>query len=495
VGFKSFIARRYAAMHLARHEATTHRPAEAQQAVLQKIVACAAKTKFGRIHGFADIRSAEDFSRQVSVRDYEGMREWMEAIKSGEEDVCWPGRPLYISKTSGTTSGAKYIPITQASMPNHIGSAKRALLSYIRETGNSKFTEGKMIFLQGSPRLDDINGIPAGRLSGIVAHHVPWYLQQNRLPDFATNCIEDWEKKVDAIVQQTLRADMRLISGIPSWVQMYFERLIAQSGQPDIKSIFPNFSLFIYGGVNYSPYRPLFKKLIGTDIPSIETYPASEGFIAYQDSQIAPGLLLNVNDGIYFEFIKATEYFDAQPRRYTLSEVVLDVNYALVLSSNAGLWGYSIGDTVKFVSLSPPRIVVTGRIKHFTSAFGEHVIAEEVEAALGAAIEVAGGAVREFHVAPQVSPTSGLPFHEWLIEFETPPKDIEKFADAADKALQDRNPYYRDLLTGHILRRLVITPLAPGAFARYMESKGKLGGQNKIPRLANDRSMAEGLLG
>jgi hypothetical protein len=403
--------------------------------------------------------------------------------------------PKYFCKTSGTTSGTKYIPLTQASLPNHIGSARNALLNYIGETGKSNFVDGKMIFLQGSPELDRLDsGIPFGRLSGIVANHVPAYLQKNRMPSYATNCIEDWETKINRIVDETSKQDMRLISGIPSWVQMYFELLLEKTGKQTIKEIFPNFELFVFGGVNFAPYKSRFAELIGEEIPTIELYPASEGFLAYQDSQQAEGLRLNVNSGIYFEFIKAEEYFSENPKRYTLHEVELGVNYALILSNNAGLWGYSIGDTVKFVSLNPFRILVTGRIKHFTSAFGEHVIGEEVDRAMSDALQQLHFSVNEFHVAPQVQPSEGLPYHEWIIEFNVDVPDLNVLQALLDNKMQEQNVYYKDLIVGSVLQKLKITPVKNGAFNAYMKSQGKLGGQNKIPRLANDRKLADALL-
>jgi hypothetical protein len=419
----------------------------------------------------------------------------MERAKAGELSVLWPGMPKYFCKTSGTTSGTKYIPLTQASLPNHIGSARNALLNYIGETGKSNFVDGKMIFLQGSPELDRLDsGIPFGRLSGIVANHVPAYLQKNRMPSYATNCIEDWETKVNRIVDETSKQDMRLISGIPSWVQMYFELLLEKTGRQTIKEIFPNFELFVFGGVNFAPYKSRFAELIGEEIPTIELYPASEGFLAYQDSQQAEGLRLNVNSGIYFEFIKAEEYFTENPKRYALYEVELGVNYALILSNNAGLWGYSIGDTVKFVSLNPFRILVTGRIKHFTSAFGEHVIGEEVDRAMSDALQQLHFSVNEFHVAPQVQPSEGLPYHEWIIEFNVDVPDLNVLQALLDNKMQEQNVYYKDLIVGNVLQPLKITSVKTGAFNAYMKSEGKLGGQNKIPRLANDRKLADALL-
>ena len=466
-----------------------------QENVLRKLLHEASNTAFGNDHNFKNISNHTEWTAAVPVRDYEELVPYMERAKAGELSVLWPGIPKYFCKTSGTTSGTKFIPLTQASLPNHIGSARNALLNYIGETGQSKFVDGKMIFLQGSPELGRLDsGIPYGRLSGIVANHVPAYLQKNRMPSYATNCIEDWETKINRIVEETCKQDMRLISGIPSWVQMYFELLLEKTGKQTIKEIFPNFELFVFGGVNFAPYKSRFAELIGEEIPTIELYPASEGFLAYQDSQEAEGLRLNINSGIYFEFIKAEEYFSEKPKRYSLYEVELGVNYALILSNNAGLWAYSIGDTVKFVSLNPYRILVTGRIKHFTSAFGEHVIGEEVDRAMTHALTQLNFSVNEFHVAPQVQPTEGLPYHEWIIEFNGEVPELIALQELLDNKMQEQNVYYKDLIVGSVLQKLKITPVKNGAFNAYMKSEGKLGGQNKIPRLANDRKLADALL-
>ena len=407
-----------------------------QNNVLKNLLHNASNTAFGADHRFKSISNHSEWTEAVPVRDYEELVPYMERAKAGELSVLWPGIPKYFCKTSGTTSGTKFIPLTQASLPNHIGSARNALLNYIGETGQSKFVDGKMIFLQGSPELSRLDsGIPYGRLSGIVANHVPAYLQKNRMPSYAINCIEDWETKINRIVEETCKQDMRLISGIPSWVQMYFELLLEKTGKQTIKEIFPNFELFVFGGVNFAPYKSRFAELIGEEIPTIELYPASEGFLAYQDSQEAEGLRLNINSGIYFEFIKADEYFTENPKRYALHEVELGVNYALILSNNAGLWAYSIGDTVKFVSLNPYRILVTGRIKHFTSAFGEHVIGEEVDRAMTHALTQLNFSVNEFHVAPQVQPTEGLPYHEWIIEFNGEIPELNALQELLDNKM------------------------------------------------------------
>ena len=468
------------------------RPLETQEAVMQHLVEVGQKTAFGKDHNFQHINTYEDFKTNVPVRDYEGLKPYIERIKKGEEDILWEGSPLYFAKTSGTTSGAKYIPLTKASMKHQISAARNALLNYIAETGNNQFVNGKMIFLQGSPEVDKSETIPTGRLSGIVAHFIPDYLQKNRMPSYKTNCIDDWETKVDAIVAETLPEDMSLISGIPSWVQMYFEKLMQQTGKK-IKDIFPEFSLFVYGGVNYEPYRNKFEEMIGKKIDAIELYPASEGFIAFQDSQKEPGLLLLLDYGIFYEFIPADEFYNDKPTRISLKDVKTDVNYVIILNTNAGLWGYNIGDTVRFVSTKPYRIVVTGRIKHFTSAFGEHVIGREVEEALHITCQGKDIQIAEFTVAPQVNPETGLPFHEWFIQFAKEPKDIEAFALAIDIALQEKNSYYKDLIRGNILRSLVIRKVEENGFNNYMKNIGKLGGQNKVARLSNDRIIADKL--
>ena len=493
MGLKSKLSVLFARYIVSRQKAWMDKPIATSHSDFNKLIEKGKKTAFGADHNFEKINNYEDFKKNVPIRDYEGLKPYIERVIEGEKDVLWPGLPIYFCKTSGTTSGSKYIPLTKDSIPNHIHSARNALLSYIVDSGNSDFVDGKMIFLQGSPILDNKSIIPTGRLSGIVANYVPNYLQKNRMPTYNTNCIDDWEQKVDKIVDETVVEDMRLISGIPSWVQMYFEKLIQTSGKKSIKEIFPNFSLFVYGGVNYEPYREHFEKLIGERIDSIELYPASEGFIAYQDKQDEKGLLLVLNSGIFYEFIEVDTYHNEEPTRIALEDVVLGVNYVLIINSNAGLWGYNIGDTIMFVSLEPCRIIVTGRIKHFISSFGEHVIGKEVEMAMSSAIQQFGGQVVEFTVAPQVNPTDGLPYHEWFIEFANEPEDKGAFKKALDLALQEQNSYYFDLIQGNILQELQISCISKEGFNGYMKSIGKLGGQNKVPRLSNDRKIADEL--
>ncbi|MGL4585072.1 MAG: GH3 auxin-responsive promoter family protein [Flavobacterium sp.] len=492
MSIKSFGAKIFASIIHKKTQKWVTDPVNTQKRVFEQLIADAKHTAFGKDHNFAYIKSYEDFVKQVPVRDYEGLKPYVDRVVEGEKDVLWKGQPLYFAKTSGTTSGAKYIPLTKESMPYHIEAARNAILAYVHETGKADFVDGKMIFLQGSPILDEKNGIKLGRLSGIVAHYVPAYLQKNRLPSLETNCIEDWETKVDAVVEETVDQDMSVISGIPSWVQMYFEKLRERKGLP-VGDIFPNFNLFIYGGVNYEPYRSKFEQMIGRKVPSIELFPASEGFFAYQDTQTEKGMLLLLNGGIFYEFIKVEEFFNENAKRYTIGEVELGVNYVLIISTNAGLWGYNIGDTVQFVNLKPYRVVVSGRIKHFISAFGEHVIGKEVESAIQEAMEGTSVTVNEFTVAPQINPKEGLPYHEWLIEFGNEPEDLDAFALKVDNALRKQNMYYDDLIVGKVLRTLVISKVKRDGFQEYMKSIGKLGGQNKLPRLSNDRNIADRL--
>lgn len=491
MSIKSFSAKVFAAIIRRKIDSWAAKPEETQQKVFRYLIRKARNTQFGKDHSFDTISNPKEFAGRVPVRDYEELKPYVDRVVAGEENILWPGKPLYFAKTSGTTSGAKYIPLTKESMPTHIEAARNAILCYISDSGKAEFVDGKMIFLQGSPELDEKNGIKLGRLSGIVAHFVPGYLQRNRMPSWETNCIEDWETKVEAVVNETVKEDMTVISGIPSWVQMYFERLIAKTGKK-VGEIFPNFELFIYGGVNFEPYRAKFESLIGRRVDSIELFPASEGFFAFQDKQGVKGMLLQLDSGIFYEFIRAEEFYSEEPQRLTIGQVELDTNYVMIISSSAGLWAYNLGDTVQFTSLKPYRVIVSGRIKHFISAFGEHVIAKEVEQAMQEATAGTDVQISEFTVAPQITPVGEqLPYHEWFIEFEQEPREIDSFADALDRSLQEQNSYYKDLIEGKILQRLKITKIPSNGFQKYMKSIGKLGGQNKLPRLSNDRKIAE----
>ena len=486
---KSFLARPFASyIYKAIQKGMTTALAD-QEAIFRHLLQVGSKTAFGQEHKLGEVKTYEEFKQEVPVRDYEQFSKYIDLVKEGRHNVLWKGLPIYFAKTSGTTSGVKYIPISKESISNHINTARNALLCYMASTGNTAFSDGKMIFLSGSPELERVGGVPTGRLSGIVNHHVPGYLRTNQLPSYETNCIEDWEAKLDKIVEETIGQDMTLISGIPPWVQMYFDRLTELKGKP-VGEIFPHFSVMVHGGVNFEPYKHRLFDSIGRKVDTIETFPASEGFFAFQDSREEEGLLLNTNSGIFFEFIPAAELGKENPARLSLKDVRTGENYALVVSTNAGLWGYSIGDMVRFISVEPFRLVVTGRTKHFISAFGEHVIGEEVEYSLMRAAAEAGLHITEFTVAPMIQQEKGKSYHEWFVEFDGKPVDLAAFAGQVDLHLREKNIYYDDLITGNILQPLKIRPVKKHGFIDYMKSVGKLGGQNKVPRLSNDRKLA-----
>ncbi|MFN4363257.1 GH3 auxin-responsive promoter family protein [Chryseobacterium hispalense] len=489
---KKNIALVWAKKHVRSTEEFKKNAEQNQEKLLLSLVDTAKKTLFGREHDFENIRSVKDFQDKVNISDYEDLKPYIERVKKGQANILWTDVPEYFAKTSGTTSGSKYIPISKEGMPFQVKGAQSALFHYIATNNNADFVNGKMIFLQGSPELEEVFGIKTGRLSGIVAHHIPKYLQKNRLPSWETNVMEDWEAKVDKIVEETEKENMTLISGIPPWLIMYFEKLVEKHGKK-IKQIFPNLQLIVTGGVNYEPYRDKMEELLGGKVDIVQTFPASEGFFAFQDDYTKEGLLLLTNHGIFYEFVPLEEYGKPNARRLTLGEIELNKDYALILTTNSGLWAYSIGDVVRFIDKNPHRILVSGRTKHFTSAFGEHVIAFEVEEAMKATVEKYPAQITEFHLAPQVNPEEGLPYHEWFIEFEKEPENLQLFRNELDDQLRKRNTYYDDLISGNILQKLHITGLKKNAFQEYAKSQGKLGGQNKIPRLANDRNIAESL--
>jgi hypothetical protein len=487
---KKNIALAWAKRHVLQTKNFKNNAERLQEELLLTLVKTAEKTLFGRSHDFGNIKTVKDFQEKVKINDYEDLKFYIEKVKKGQRDILWIGTPEYFAKTSGTTSGSKYIPISKEAMPFQVKGAQSALFHYIAKKNNADFVTGKMIFLQGSPELEEVYGIKTGRLSGIVAHHIPKYLQKNRLPSWETNLIDDWETKVDKIVKETEHENMTLISGIPPWLIMYFEKLTEKHGKK-IKQLFPNLQLIVTGGVNYEPYKDKMEYLLGEKVDIVQTFPASEGFFAFQDDYTKEGLLLLTNQGIFYEFIPLEQFGKPDAERLTLKDVELNKDYALILTTNSGLWAYSIGDVVRFIDKNPYRVLVSGRTKHFTSAFGEHVIAFEVEEAMKATVEKFPAKITEFHLAPQVNAEEELPYHEWFIEFEQEPQDLNQFKEELDIQLRNRNTYYDDLISGNILQKLKISRLKKNAFNEYAKSQGKLGGQNKTPRLANDRKLAD----
>tara|TARA_B100000927_G_scaffold290057_1_gene287959 strand:+ start:997 stop:2508 length:1512 start_codon:yes stop_codon:yes gene_type:complete len=490
----SLIAKVVAHFRVNKIQKTYSRAIKIQDDTLLRLIKKAINTKFGIDHEFTNISNYEDFKKKVPIRDYESIKHYIKDIQKGKENILWPGKPKYLAKTSGTTSGAKFIPITKESLPFHVNSSRDAILFYIKQTGRSDFLNGKNIFIQGSPVLEEMNGVLIGRLSGIVAHHVPKYLQARNLPTMKTNSIDDWESKIDAICEETFNKDLRVVGGIPSWVQMYFERLLQNKKKEKVIEIFKNLSLFVYGGVNFEPYKRIFLKLIGKEINTIEYYPASEGFFAYQNDQNDPALLLQYNSEIFYEFVELNQFDKKQFRRLNLSQVELNKNYVMIISSNAGLWAYNTGDTIMFKSINPPKIIVTGRYKHYISAFGEHVISSEVEQSIKHAIAKTKLVVKEFTVAPMIDvPKPDLPHHEWWVEFDQSTMVTDEFSKIVDSEMKSQNIYYKDLVDGKVLQPLKVISVPTGSFKNYMKSLGRLGGQNKVPRLSNNRDFVNGL--
>ncbi|PDH45685.1 MAG: hypothetical protein CNE34_00560 [Rhodothermaeota bacterium MED-G18] len=462
-----------------------------QKKILNELLENSKNTRFGEDHNFRNINNYEDFKSSVPIRDYEGFRGYIEKIKNGEKNVTWIDKPLYLAKTSGTTSGTKFIPITKESLPNHINTAKHLLYDYFKKKKKIKPFLGKVMFLSGTPNLDEENGIKIGRLSGIVNHHKPFFLKNRSLPSTETNQIDSWEEKINNIVEETLGQDLRVIGGIPPWIQMYFDVLIERTGKK-VSEIFPNLELLCHGGVNFQPYKTNLFNSIGRAVDTLETFPASEGFFAYQDDLYSDDLLLQVNSGIFFEFVELNELKKEKPKRISIEEIKLDTNYAMVITSNAGLWSYDIGDTIKFTDTNPLKIKVSGRTKQYVSAFGEHVIVDEVEKSLKKTCEKFKDVeIVEYTVGPRIMNQKSKSHHEWFIEFKSPPSRIKDFEIELDLNMKNLNIYYRDLRKDKILSRLKITKAKKKSFINFMKSIGKLGGQNKVPRLSNNVKLIE----
>ena len=464
-----------------------------QNRTLLALTQKAQKTDFGKRHKFSEIYDYESFKSRVPLREYEDFKEFL--FKNNVKNKTWIGSPIYYCKTSGTTSGVKFIPISKHSLSNHINSARAAILNYMIKASKTSLINGKMMFIQGMPTLDFHYQVPSGRLSGIVAHHVPFYLRNKRLPSYKINSTENWLEKMEGIIFETHNQNMTLIGGIPPWLIMYFEKLIKKTNKKTVLEIFPNLELLVVGGMNFAPYAERFKALLGGEVQIIEVYAASEGFFAYQDQLEIPELLLLIDEGIFYEFINTKTYYSGKPERISIEDIKLGENYALVVNSNAGLWGYIIGDTIRFTSKDPYRIVITGRLNQFISAFGEHLIIEEAEKAVSILNQNSGAFIKEFHVAPKfINDSGGLPYHEWFIEFDKHPRDIKQYELKLDMLLQEQNIYYKDLISSETLQTLKITILRNESFNNYMEDKGKLGGQNKMIRLSNNRDVANEIL-
>lgn len=466
-------------------------PHKTQNRIFKKLMLTLSKTEFGKEKGIFSKISYKEFCEKISIQDYESLRPYIEKIKEGKKNILWKGLPKYFAKTSGTTSGMKYIPISKESMPTHVGTAKLATLVYIYRYKKPELLWGKILFLQGSPILEETGGIPSGRLSGIVAHYVPKLLQLNKVPTKKTNSISNWENKTQKIAKEIYEKDLRIIGGIPPWIIGFFEKLQEIEGsKKNICDIFPNLGLYIYGGLNYKPYEQRILNLIGKKIDTLELFPASEGFYAFQDIQGDGSMLLQLNSGIFYEFIELKLFNTEKQKRLTIAQVKKDVDYVLIISTNAGLWAYNTGDVVRFKSLKPYKLIVSGRVKHYISAFGEHVIAEEIDNSIIHISEKYKIEISEFTVGPKISSEKNG-CYIWAIQAEIEPAILEKVARDLDFKLSEQNQYYKDLLEGDIISPCKIILLKKGIFKKYLEKKGKYGGQNKVVRLSNDLKIIE----
>jgi len=463
-----------------------------QNKIFNQLIAKARNTKFGKAYEFKSIKNYRDFKEKVPLLNYIDLEKYIKLIQQGEQDVLWPGAPKYFVGTSGTTSGIKYIPLTRESMPYHFTSARDATFSYCAEHKLLDIFDGKMIFLSGSPELYRKGCINTGRLSGIMNREIPKWIRANQIPTYKTNCISDWEEKIIRIVRESVDENMTMISGITPWIIMYAEYLLDYSGKTSLKELFPNLRLIIHGGVNFQPYQNKLKRIAGNGIKFLETYPASEGFIAAQTTDNQE-LRLNINGGIFFEFIDS-KHLDSPSKRVSLADVEVGKDYAIILNNNAGFFSYILGDTVEFTGTDPYMLKVTGRINQFISAFGEHIVVSEVERAIVNTTKTTGVRVNEFCVAPNISAfDKQKAYHEWYIEFEDQNINVENFSRALDKEMQLINFHYRDLVNGKVIAPLVIRSIQKNGFRQYMESIGKLGGQNKMPKLNNTRIHANKL--
>ena len=464
-----------------------------QNALFKKIISRGVNSLFGKNLDIKANLDYDSFSKLVPISTYEDYRDYISLISHGKKNILTHGRPMCFAITSGTTSGTKYIPLTKEMWRHQSNSIKDLLLLYAHQTSNYDYVRSGMMFIQGSPELKYFNQVPFGRLSGIAARHVPFFLKNNRYPSMATNKIPNWNDKINAIVSETHNKKMKIIGGIPPWVMTYFDCLLEYTGKHHVKEVFPDLSLYIHGGTSFDAYRKTFLNTCGP-IDTLEVYPASEGFFAFQNNLYDESLLLLINRGVFYEFITLSNFQKKKMERIPLEGVELNIDYVLIVTTVAGLWAYNTGDTVRFVSKNPYKIVFSGRASQFCSAFGEHVIEKEIQAALKIAVKNVGGTVSEFSVCPKVGSGRETSRHEWFIEFLEKPKSITDFEAVLQNSMKKQNIYYKDLFDSGVIGVLKIILVKKGGFSSYMKSIGKFGGQNKCPHLLNDRRIADFLL-
>lgn len=464
-------------------------PVTCQEKLMLEFVEAAMNTRFGKEHLFSTIRTYEDFKQHVPLRNYEELLPYIEKIRSGQADVLWKGRPVFFGKTSGTTSKTKFIPVTKESLNNQVGAPQYAALNYAHRYKQYSFLKGKVLLFSDGHFFEKINGIKAAPISTIANASVPAIYKWMRLPSDNINAIPQYETRIKAMIKACRGKDIRTIVAMPVWLLVFLRALKKSTGK-EFKDLFPNFKLLFLSGMDYMPYLEEIKRYITTPFDVLETYPSTEGFIAYQDIREERGMQLVLNNGIFFEFMPVNELGQRNANRVSLKDVEVGINYAVVLNTNAGLWGYLNGDTVRFKSIYPHRIDITGRITQYISAFGEHVTVEETNKSIAKTAAECQATIVDYTVAPNIKDDGSLPYHEWFIEFGQVPKNITEFAKRLDHSICLLNFSYRDVVVNKVIEPLKITLVPTGGFETFLKVSGKTGLQQKIPQVRNDYAFA-----
>ena len=491
MSLKEFISKIYFKRMLKKIENFQKDPVGEQETIFRYLMKQASKTQFGKDHGLTPNTSYEDFKKLVEIKKYDDFIPYIDKVLEGEKNVLYPGKPLYLATTSGTTSGEKYIPVTKDSLKRGMASSVLCSATYLEETQNYPSLFKKMVILSANPALENINGVLTGKITGIFNRHIPSFMKKQRIPSVETNSMDDWDEKMERTIYEALGQDVGMVGGFPGWIIRFFERTLQVTGKKTIKEVFPNLKIITHGGVAYGPYKERMETLIGEQFDRLEVFSASEGFMAFQDRQQTEDMLLVPNSEIFFEFVPLDQWGTPDAERLSLKDVKVGIPYALVISTMAGLWAYDLGDTITFTSLNPYRLKVSGRTKHFISNSGEHLISEQVEWALTETAKTFGVEIIDFSVAPLITNTENGNRHEWLIEFQNHPEDLQAFSQSLADNLCIKSDNYKILRESSILHDPVVTPLKRGAFVNYMKSIGKMTHQNKVPRLMNSRNLAD----
>jgi hypothetical protein len=486
---------RLARLRYGRIEHWVDAPEAAQREVLQDLITHGQYTQFGRKYQFSEIFNIRKFKERVPIHEYEDLKPYIEQIMAGEESVLWNTPVEWFAKSSGTTNDkSKFIPLTKESIEdNHFQGSKDVLTIYYHALPESDLLTGKGLVIGGSHQVHPIKeDIQYGDLSAVLLENSPFWSSLIRTPELSIALMDEWEEKIESLAQSTINEDVSSIAGVPTWTLVLLKRILEISGKQNIKEVWPNFELYIHGGVSFTPYKEQFKKVIGPDCNYVEIYNASEGFFAAQDRVNEEGMLLFLQHGIFYEFMPTEEYGKPQPKTIGLNKVEIGKNYAIVISTNGGLWRYLVGDTIQFTSIKPFRIKVSGRLKQFINAFGEEVIADNTDKAISQSCEEFGVTIKEYTAAPVYMSDQESGAHEWLIEFDENPKDLNAFTISLDKNLQALNSDYEAKRHKNIALGLPhVTAVKKGCFHEWLKQKGKLGGQHKVPRLSNERVYVE----